>query len=47
MQKPQVKFFALVRDKDGNPRIDGDPNDLPDEIKNLLTNDERTRLGVK
>ena len=43
----KVRAFALVRDANGNPKIDGNPNDLPDEIKRLLTEDERQRLGVQ
>jgi len=46
MQKPEIKMFALVRDKNGKPKIDGDPNELPAPIKALLTEDERQELGV-
>ena len=47
MVKYEVQLFGLVRDKNGNPKIDGDPNDLPEETKELLTDDERKKLGVK
>lgn len=45
---PEVKvtLFGLVRDKDGKPRIDGDPKKLTDEIKAMLTPEEREKLGV-
>ena len=45
--KPEIKFFGLVRDKHGRPKIDGDPNDLAPEIKSMLTPSERAELGVK
>jgi len=46
MQKPECKIFALVRDKHGKPKIDGDPKNLPAPIKALLTDEERQELGV-
>ena len=42
--KPNVQMFALVRDKNGKPRIDGDPKDLPEPITALLTDAERREL---
>ena len=33
------KGFALVRDKDGNPKIDN-PETLPQQIKDMLTDEE-------
>ena len=38
--KPKVKAYALVRDSNGIPKIDGNPRDLPDEIKDMLTDEE-------
>ncbi len=45
--KPKVVIYGLVRDKYGNPKIDGDPNDLPEQIKALLTEQEKQKLGIK
>ena len=42
-QAGKWRGFALVRDKDGNPKID-DPATLPDEIKELLTDDEYFKI---
>lgn len=47
MNKPDVKFYGLVRDKDGKPKIDGDPNELPQNVKDLLTDDEKRELRIK
>lgn len=44
---PKIKFFGLVRDKDGKPKIDGDPKDLAPHIKELLTSDEKQELGIE
>lgn len=41
------KIYGLVRDKDGNPKIDGDPRDLHPEIQALLTEEEKIKLGLK
>ena len=38
-QTGKWKGFALVRDKDGRPKID-DPATLPEEIKEMLTDEE-------
>jgi len=35
--KPKVQMFALIRDKDGRPKVDGNPDDLPEAIKSMLT----------
>lgn len=43
--RPKVRLFGLVRDKDGNPKVD-DPHNLPPEIKAMLTEAERKRLGI-
>lgn len=47
MQEPKAKLFALVRDKDGKPKVDGDPNKLPAQTKALLTEYEKTELGIE
>lgn len=47
LPKAQIKIEGLVRDTDGNPKIDGDPNDLPLSVKQALTEEERNRLGVR
>jgi hypothetical protein len=44
---PEIKVFGLIRDRNGTPVIDGDPNDLPDEIKAMLTPEEREALGIE
>jgi hypothetical protein len=46
MMKPEIKFYGLVRDKDGKPKFDGDPKDLAPAIKALLTEDEKQELGI-
>jgi len=38
--KAKPKGHFLVRDKDGKPRIDGDPRLLPQPIINLMTDAE-------
>lgn len=43
---PEVKAYALVRDKNGKPKIDGNPHDLHPSIKAALTPDEFA-LAVK
>jgi len=43
---PQVQMFGLVRDKNGKPKIDGNPRDLPEPIKDMLTAEERVEYGV-
>ena len=45
--RPKVQGFALVRDKYGTIKADGDPNRWPDEVKASLTDEERQYLGVK
>lgn len=39
-------MFGVVRDKDGNPCFDGDPNDLPPQILCQYTAGERRAIGV-
>ena len=39
-QKIILKGFALIRDKNGKPKID-DYKSCPDEIKAMLTKEER------
>lgn len=38
--------FALVRDKNGKPRIDGDPSTLHPGVVSMLTPAEREELGI-
>lgn len=45
--EPKVKFFGLVRDKNGQPKIDGDPKDLSPHVKELLTSEEKQELGIE
>lgn len=40
------KGVALVRDKDGNPKIDGDPNALHPSVQQMLTVQEREVRGM-
>ena len=42
-QKVKIKGYGLVRDKDGRPLID-DYNKCPEELKALLTTEERERF---
>lgn len=42
--KPQL--FALVRDREGRPKVDGNPRDLPPQIKAMLTQADRQYLGM-
>lgn len=43
MPAGKFKGFALVRDKDGNPKVD-DPDNLPPEIYNALTDKDKEYL---
>jgi len=38
--RPKPKGYFLVRDKDGKPKIDGDPRQLPQQIIELMTDSE-------
>ena len=38
--KAKIASYGLVRDKNGVPKIDGDPHKLPKPIKEMLTEDE-------
>jgi len=44
--RAEARGAALVRDKDGRPKVD-DPANLPEELRALLTVEERHQLGVK
>jgi len=44
--KSEVKFYGLVRDKNGKPKIEGDPKKLHPAVKALLTEDERKELEI-
>jgi hypothetical protein len=46
MKKVMQKSFGLVRDSNGNPRIDGDPTKLHPAIIMQLTKKERKDIGV-
>ena len=37
---PKVQMFALVRDKNGKPKIDGDPKTLHPGIISMMTPEE-------
>jgi hypothetical protein len=39
----KVKVYALVRDKNGKPKID-DPENIPAEIWDALTDDEKLEI---
>ncbi len=41
--KVEARLFALVRDKDGRPKIDN-PETLPPEIRAMLTPEERKEI---
>ena len=45
--KPEVKLYGLIRDKDGKPKIDGDPRNLHPAISAMLTPEERAELGIE
>lgn len=45
-KKPDAKLYGLIRDKDGFPKIDGNPQDLHPAIKAMLTPQERAQLGL-
>lgn len=38
--KPRVQLYAIVRDAQGKPKIDGDPRKLNESIKGALTAEE-------
>ena len=40
LPKAEVKIYGLVRDRNGKPRIDGDPADLHPSIKAAMTDAE-------
>jgi len=48
---PTIKFkpklYGLIRDSQGRPKIDGNPEDLSPEIKSLLTSAEKQELGIE
>ena len=44
--KAQARLYALVRDKDGNPKVDNPTSLHPSQIA-MLTPDERKALGLK
>lgn len=44
---PKLQMFGLVRDKDGRPKVDGDPEGLPEQIKAMLTPEDWAYLRGK
>jgi hypothetical protein len=40
MNKAKLKGFLLLRDKNGKPKIDGDPRNLPQGMIDLMTQEE-------
>lgn len=44
--KGTPKMYGVVRDKNGKPRIDGDPSKLEPGIVSMLTSAERGELGL-
>jgi len=38
--KPKIEAYFLVRDKNGKPKIDGDPRKLPQQIIQALSDSE-------
>lgn len=44
--EPKAQLFGLVRDKNGKPKIDGDPRELHPAIQAMLTPEERAELGI-
>jgi hypothetical protein len=42
-KKAKWKAFALIRDKDGKPKID-DKNNIPEQIWNMLTETEKQEI---
>ena len=45
--KAKVEVYGLVRDKNGNPRVDGNPDNLPKQIKDMLTPEDWAYLKGK
>lgn len=45
--KPRLACYGLVRDPQGRPKIDGNPHDLPQQIKDLLTPEDWDYLETK
>lgn len=46
LKNVKVKGYFIVRDKNGKPRIDGDPRKMPDGLKAGLTEQEYA-LAIK
>lgn len=44
--KPKVVIYGLVRDKNGKPKIEGDPRNLHPAILAMLTPEEREELEI-
>lgn len=46
VKKGTSKIFGVVRDKNGKPRVDGDPQNLDPGVMVMLTSEERAGLGL-
>lgn len=44
MPEPKITGVGIVRDRNGMPKVDGNPDDLPAAIKALFTEDEMNHL---
>lgn len=40
LPQPKTKAYMLVRDKNGKPKIDGDPRKLPQQIIQMMSDSE-------
>jgi len=47
MPLPRAEAYGLVRDPQGRPKVDGNPHDLPVEIKMMLTDSDWQYLENK
>lgn len=45
MPEPEFRALGLVRDKNGRPKVD-DPASLPDEIKAMLSEEDKAWLSL-
>ena len=43
--EPEIRVIALVRDKDGRPKVD-DPRSLPQQIIDQLSQEDREWLSL-
>jgi len=47
LPRPEVRGVGIVRDKHGNPKVDGNPEDLPEAVKSALSPDDWAYLRAK